>query len=261
MDVTPISGMLGLIAETGNAYALYSDLAHTFDDETNALAEALAADLRCAVHRSTPVRAVEQHAHGVEVRTREATFPARWCVMAIPVNVLPDVDLSPALAPDALEPLRVGHACRVTKLWIRATGAPDRLLGAGWDTPLHWLAGRGTEADGTQLVVAFALEGRLDPGDRKAVQAALRGYAPGAEVLAVQTHDWNAGPYARGGWATASVGWASADVQGHLGAPLGRVLFAGSDIAPEFSCWMAGAIASGQDVAERVRRLRASEPS
>jgi hypothetical protein len=51
MDVTPVSAMLGLVAETGTAFALLSDLAEVFADGTNALTEALVSDLGCPAER------------------------------------------------------------------------------------------------------------------------------------------------------------------------------------------------------------------
>ena len=71
MDVTPVSMLLGLVAETGTAYALYSDLAEVFADGTNALMDAIAADLGCPAELDRPVVGVSQEADGVAVRTAD----------------------------------------------------------------------------------------------------------------------------------------------------------------------------------------------
>jgi monoamine oxidase len=247
MDVTPISAMLGLVAETGSAYAMYSDLKEVFADGTNALTDALAADLGCPAELGRAVVAVAQSDAGVAVRTADGeTLHAALCVLAVPINALAGIALDPPLAPDLQRALEQGHACRMTKVWMRATGVPDRMLAAGWGTPLHWLCAMEPPDGDAQLVVAFAIEGAVDASDPAALQRALRAYAPEAEVLATRTHDWNADPWARGGWVNPPVGWESAGILERLAAPHGRVLVAGSDVAQEFAGWLAGALGSGR---------------
>jgi monoamine oxidase len=247
MDVTPVSALLGLVAETGTAYALYSDLQEVFADTTNALTAAIAADLGCPAELERPVVAVTQDGDGVLVRTADgAALRAGACILAVPVNTLAQLELDPPLSPDLQAALAQGHACRMTKVWMLATGVPDRMLAAGWGTPLHWLCAMEPPVGDAQLVVAFATGGAVDAGDREALQAALRAYAPGAEVLAEHSHDWNADPWARGGWMCPPVGWGDAGILERLAAPHGRVLVAGSDVSSRFGGWIAGAIASGR---------------
>jgi monoamine oxidase len=260
MDVSPVSALLGLVNETGTAYALYSDLAEVFADGTNALVDAVAADLGCPADVGRPVVAVGQDGDGVEVRTADgATLRAAVCVLAVPVNALAGIALDPPLDDAVRAALEAGHACRVTKLWMLATGVPDGMLAAGWDTPLHWLAAQrpavATEHGEAQLVVGFAVEGALDP---TGAEAALRAYAPEARVLATHTHDWNADPWSRGAWMLPPVGWQRAGIVERLVEPHGRVLVAGSDVAPQHAGWIAGAIASGRAEARRALELLAT---
>jgi monoamine oxidase len=261
MDVTPVGGMLGLIAETGSAYALYSDLAHVFADGTNALTDALAADLGGLAARGRPVVEIAQDDDGVTIRTADGeALRAALCVLAVPVNTIPSITFAPPLPDDRRAPLVEGHPCRVTKVWMLATGVPERMLGAGWATPLHWLAAQApavpTEHGEAQLVVGFAGEGQLDPADLPAVERALRAYAPDARVLAADSHDWNADPWSRGAWGAPPVGWESSGVSARIAAPHGRVLMAGSDVSGEFGGWIAGAVASGRAAArEALTRL------
>jgi monoamine oxidase len=263
MDVTPVSALLGLVAEAGTAYALFTDLAEVFADGTNALSEAIAADLDCPAELGRPVVAVSQDSGGVTVRIADgASLPAALCVLAVPVNVLPDIALDPPLDPVVGHALAAGHACRVTKLWMLATGVPERMLAAGWGTPLHWLAVQGppraARHGDAQLVVGFAIDGALDVADGRAVEAALRAYAPDARVLATHSHDWKADRWARGGWLNAPVGWATRGVLDRLAEPHGRVMFAGSDVAPDHAGWMAGAIASGHAQARAAHEFLAA---
>jgi monoamine oxidase len=246
MDITPVSSLLGLVAETGTAYALLSDLAEVFADGTNSLTDAIAADLGCPAETSRPVTAVRQDGDRVSVTTADGeTLEAALCILAVPVNALAGIALEPALDPDLAEAVSTGHACHMTKLWMRATGVPQGMLAAGWDTPLHWVSAQ-KQVDDAQLVVGFAIEGALDDEDRDAVQAALRAYAPDAVVQSTFTHDWNADPYSLGGWMCPPVGWEAAGVLERLARPRGRVMLAGSDVSDEFGGWIAGAVASGR---------------
>jgi monoamine oxidase len=180
-------------------------------------------------------------------------------VLAVPVNVMAAIELDPPFSPERLGPLTQGHACHMQKLWMLATGVPDRMLGAGWGSPFYWLSAehRLPEPDGVQIVVGFTLQNAIDPEDRDAVERALRCYAPEATVLAVDWHDWNADPWARGGWMSPPPGWASAGVRTVLRQPHGRIVMAGSDVAPEHGGWIAGAVTSGRHAATTVlARLR-----
>ena len=137
----------------------------------------------------------------------------------------------------------------MTKLWMLATGVPDRMLAAGWGTPLHWLAAQAPAVDtahgAAQLVVGFAVNGGLDAADASAVETALRAYAPDARVLETHSHDWNGDPWcAASGQPSGGLGHPPGS-SSDLTEPHGRVLFAGSDVALEHPGWIAGAIASG----------------
>jgi monoamine oxidase len=49
-------------------------------------------------------------------------------------------------------------------------------------------------------------------------------------------------------------GWTTSGIADLIAAPHGRVLMAGSDVAPRFAGWIAGAIASGRATANVAER-------
>jgi monoamine oxidase len=245
-SVVPVLGTLRSIADDGAFYRYFDELRNIIPTGTRAVAEAISSELGSALRLNTPVRAVRQTASRVIVTTDDGDYVADSCVMAVPVNALDGIAFDPPFAPERARFITEGHVCRMTKVWMLATGVPDQMLGAGWQTPFYWLSAQRQVGD-AQLVVAFALEGALDPTDRDALERALRVYAPAARVLAVDHHDWVSDPYARGGWFVPPVGWFGA--REVLAAPHGRILMAGSDVAPEHAGWIAGAIASGRAVA------------
>ncbi|MBA2597614.1 MAG: FAD-dependent oxidoreductase, partial [Chloroflexia bacterium] len=239
---------LGLIAHHGSAYAFYADLKHVFATGTASLAEAIAADVPGGIRLRSPVQAVRQTAQGVRVEIVSASIAARLCVLAVPFNVMCQIVMEPPFAPERRQALDQGGICMMTKVWMLATGVPDRMLAAGWHTPLYWLTAERSVGD-AQLVVAFALQGSIDAADKKALERALRVYAPEAKILAAVSHDWVNDPWACGGWMTEPPGWTAAGIPELIAQPHGRVLMAGSDVAPQFTGWIAGAIASGRAAA------------
>jgi hypothetical protein len=132
-----------------------------------------------------------------------------------------------------------------------ATGVPDRMMAYGWDTPFHSVSAEGPIGE-AQLVVGFALAGRIDPGDRVMLEQALRVYAPEAQVMAAMNHDWTNDPWSRGAWMSEPPGWATDGTLDLLATPHGRVLMAGADVALEYPGWITGAISSGRAAAVKV---------
>lgn len=77
-------------------------------------------------------------------------------------------------------------------------------------------------------------------------QEALEFYFPEGHVIASDAHDWNRDPWFDGTYRIEAPGRAHAFPR-IMNVPEGRVLFAGSDMAPSVfrSFWMEGAIESG----------------
>ncbi|MDF3017537.1 MAG: amino acid oxidase [Thermomicrobiales bacterium] len=252
-DDHPMLSTLGLIAHHGSAYAFYADLKHVFARGTSSLARAIAGDVPGEIHLNEPVRAICQTERGVRVETANRTLEGKGCVLAVPINTMARLQLDPPFTPERFHALRQGSACTMTKVWMLATGVPERMLAAGWNTPFYWLAAEQAVDDG-QLVVAFALRNSVDSTDLNALEQALRVYAPEAHVIAARSHDWVKDPWACGGWRTDPPGWTTTGIPELIAAPHGRILMAGSDVAPRFGGWIAGAIESGRVAAHQMEQ-------
>lgn len=255
-DPSSISALnlLLTVADIGAYYRFFAELSNLIPSGTRALAEAIAADVRGDLLFDTRVHAVHARADTVAVEFDGGVIVGRHVVIAVPVNALANVEFDPPLPRERRRYIDEGHLCRMSKVWMLATGVPDRMLAVGWNTPFYWLAAERSVGE-AQLVVAFALEHSIDASDFSAVERALQVYAPEAKLIEVDTHDWVEDPYARGGWFVGRPGWASAGARGELARSQGRVHFAGSDVAPEHAGWIAGAIASGKSVASQVMTL------
>jgi monoamine oxidase len=250
-------GMLGLIAHHGSAYAFYADLKHVLAHGTVSLARAIAAGIPGEIRLQSPVHAIHQTDSGVSVETASRTVEGRVALLAVPVSVMGQIAFDPPFDPECRQTLETGTVCQMTKVWMLATGVPERMLAAGWNTPFYWLAAD-HQLDEAQLVVAFALQGSIDTGDIPALERALRVYAPDANVIAAQSHDWSADPWARGGWMVLPAGHGSERSE-MLPSSHGRVFLAGSDVSPRFAGWIAGAIESGRLAAEAASGMLGME--
>lgn len=246
-------GMLQLVAHHGSAYAFYADLKHVFAHGTSALACAIADDIPGEIRLRSPVHAIRQSDTGVSVETASGTVEGRVTVLAVPVSVMGQITFDPPFDEEQQQTLETGTICQMTKVWMLASGVPERMLAAGWNTPFYWLAAD-HQVDEGQLVVAFALHGSIDASDIPALERALQVYAPEANVIAAQSHDWTADPWSRGGWMVMPAGRGS-DRSDMLPSSHGRVLLAGSDVSPRFAGWIAGAIFSGRGAAAAAERL------
>jgi monoamine oxidase len=258
-DEVAFLALVGDIAAFGYAaYALFDGIDEHLTDGTGELVERLAQDAGADIRLGTPVRRVEQGDGWVSATAADgATFQAEDVVLALPINALGAVELDPAPDPVVADATRAGQPCRSIKIWALAENVPAGLLAAGWGPPLQWLSVV-DEIDGAQLVVGFGHDrGAIDPQDAASVQAAIECYAPGARVLALDTHDWTGDPWSRGAWGMWRPGWVSDGTLRALGSRHGQIAYASSDYAPEWPGWIAGAVSAGH----RAARLLLGEPA
>lgn len=250
----PMLAILHALAQKDDAYGVGVTRNVVLANGSTALADAIAADVRGNIQRATPVTAIRQLHNSVQVETTEGAMSAPLCILAVPINTIASIALDPSLDLARQHAVAEGNVCQVQKVWMVATGAPDRMLSYGWDTPFHAVSAEGDAGVG-QLVVGFALTGRIDPADLAAIEAALRVYAPNARVIAASSHDWSGDVWSRGAWMSEPPGWVTSGLLDLLATPHGRIVMAGADIALESPGWMTGAIHSGRAAAIEAARM------
>ena len=256
-DEHPMLAILQLVAQRGDGDSFTLDERQVFVNGTASLVNAIAADVVGDIRLETPAWAIRQTATGVSIETTSGTIEAALAILATPINVMNQIAFDPPLDSARRGALTAGNSCKVHKVWMWATGVPDRMTGLGWNTPFCSLAVEDSDGE-AQLIVGFALQGALDVSNLVALERALRVYAPEAQVLDATSHDWTHDRWSRGGWMSEPPGWATSGVLDLLARPHGRVLMAGSDVASEYPGWMAGAIASGHAAALEVGQRLAS---
>ena len=243
---------LAAVAGHGGASGLLTTLRYAPVEGWSALAERMAARPGIEVRYGAELRSLRQDGDGVELTVADGSaYRAAHAVLALPVNTLPALGFEPALPPATREALGT-NAGRALKLWLRARGVPPGVLAAGAGEGLHWLYADRELAGGDVLLLGFGYEDDgFDPASRADVERALRAFFPEAALIAFDSHDWNADPYARGTWATATVGCAELLTHERF-PPHGRVAFATSDVAAREAGWIEGAFAAGADAARWV---------
>jgi (S)-6-hydroxynicotine oxidase len=215
---------------------------HKIEGGTRHLVEAIAGEAPFALRLGTVVTAIEQDADGVEVTTADGhTLDAQTAIVALPLNVYDRVAFSPPLPAGRLD----HHPGRSVKTWILATGTDSVVRALSADGPIAYLRTERLLGDGRSVLVSFGL------GEREDVPAAVEALLPGAEVLAIDGHDWNRDPYAMGTWFSPAPGQIGAGLE----QPFGRLLFAGGDISTDAFGTIEGAIATGRAAAAEAAAL------
>lgn len=230
----------------------------TLVEGTRGLLEAIANAVPFPTRLATPVAAISQTGELVEVHTRAGeTLGARSVIVAVPLNVLPQIEFDPPLSDGKQQGLALGQASRGIKIFIRARGEAISHNAIRAGHPFGYLDTETLLDDGTQVLIGFGLDAEAcDANDHPSLQRALDDILPGYDVVDATAHDWLADEFSRGTWAIHRPGW-YARHHAEMRRPEGRVLLAGSDLANGWAGFIDGAIESGLTAAARVERILA----
>jgi monoamine oxidase len=241
---------LAAVHEHGGLTGLLTCLAHGPLPGWSALAEAMARDV-VDVRLGTALTTVGHDDAGVVCTTAGGeVHEAEALVLAVPLNCLPQISFAPALPPRLAEAAGA-NAGRAVKVLMLARGVEPHSIAVGVGAGLNWLYAD-TGEDGCVLVTGFGWQDdRFDPDARQHVDHALRAFHPDAELVDWAQHDWIADPASRGTWLTAPAGRIDL-VSPDRFDPVGRVAFAGSDMARRHAGWFEGALVSGAAAAAHV---------
>lgn len=229
-----------------------------FKDGTVSLINALIAEGKPEVRLGTPVRRIAQDGSRVSVMTKAGEeYRARAVVSAVPLNVLKDIEWSPALSEPKLAASRETHAGFGTKLHVLLEGDHGNLAClAPSHNALNWLFTDEVEDGHTHMIGFGPSTELLDVNDLESVQKAVRLFLPEAKVLKHFGYQWTLDPYSKGTWCTLRPGMWSKYLRG-LQEDRDRVIFASADWANGWRGFIDGAIEQGLDAGRRVRQLLA----
>ena len=219
----------------------------------SSLSQRMLADSTADVLLGAPIRAVDKDTAGYRVTTVAGKqFAARSVVMAVPLNVLPSIQFTPRLAEGKLALATAGHTGNGGKFYVHVRQKLGKWMGmAPHPNPITLIWTEKELDDGT-LLVGFSPPGRLDIADEAAVQGALRGLLPKADVLSVMGYQWGVDPYAKGTWCWYRPGHVTKYLE-EIQRPEGGLIVAGADTASGWRGFVDGALESGITAARNVR--------
>jgi monoamine oxidase len=233
----------------------------------------LAEPLGPHVMLSTPVRAVHQDAHGVQVHGEERSWRGQYAVVAVPPALAERMDFGaelPATRRRAHAELPMGSVIKVVATYARpfwreagysgeavSDGGPLRLCFDDTDASGHHPALVGFFLGDT----AKAWTGRpTEERRRAALECLARFFGPRAlEPTAYAELDWIAEPWSTGCYVGLPRPGTLTAIGDALRAPCGRVHWAGTETALEGCGYIDGAVESGARAAREVSaRLKSS---
>lgn len=222
---------------------------HRISGGSSSLPLAVAEELGDRVRLGVQVSSVRDDHLGVSVSTADGEeFRASGVVVAVPINVLGEIEFSGSAINKRIEAIGGPHAGAASKVWVRSPNLPARFQGLAWPE-LPEVYSHQSDPD---LIAAFGMSDLVADANPRSLEGVLGALLPGIEVEAVLGHDWSKDPLSRGTWLTVRPG------QQRPVAALrewrGRVLFAGADLDRGWAGWMDGAITSGRRAAAELER-------
>lgn len=255
LDQAAYSQALRWAAVASGSWQLMFEACATFKIEggTRHLAQSILADSTADLRLGQPVISITQTGEGVTARTGGGEeFFGQQLILALPLSVLNDIDIEPALSPGKRQASARGQAGRGAKLWMKIKGQQERFVAMGnEEAPLNFIQAEYVDEDTTTLVCFGPDASAVDVDDVDAAQAHLDELVPGLEVLEVAGHNWVDDEYSRSTWPMHYTGYLTRDLA-ELQRPEGRVRLAGSDFANGWGGFIDGAIESGLNAARGV---------
>lgn len=223
-------------------------------DGMQGIYNAMAADLTCPIHLSTPVTRIEHDDEGAELTFDDGTTRrADAVIVTIPIGALDTVEFSP----DLPEPMRkvADEKTNSTgfKIWIKIEGHHNFIATAPTGSPIAMTKAEYFLDDNTTILVGFGPDHEaIDLHDKAQVQSVLDQWGLGVKVLDSDGHDWTADKWSGQTWATIKTGQFT-DGWHHFHNTTSRMYFAGADIAKGWNGVVVdGALETGITTARRV---------
>jgi monoamine oxidase len=237
----------------GLAEGMMDVWADTLEPGMAVLVERMLAAAGADVRFGHAVVAIDQNSDYVTLTLQNrAQIASEFCILALGINQLNSIAMSPALSNAKRIIVDHGHGGRSFKIWIKAVGVAVGTLVTGNGEGIEFAFAEREMADGATLIVGFGLmQADVDPGSGTWVRQQVGRLFPNAQVLASDWHNWVHDPFSRGTWVAAPVGLEQTLDAGNW-QPEGRLYFASSDIAREQAGWFEAAVISGEDAADAV---------
>lgn len=232
---------------------------YTFKDGTISLINAMMEDGKPELQLATPVKRIEDKGDHVVITTQKGQqITAGAVVVALPMNVVHNVEFAPPLDSKVIEAAKEKHAGAGVKVFIKTKGKAayvGRFMGLGDSAQPMSVVLTYAKAEDHTIYAAFGSDpNRLSATDKGGVQTALRAYLPDAEVIECFGHEWTTDPYSRGTYCSYKPNWYG-KYYDHFEKDRGRVFFGQGDHGEGWRGFIDGAIGAGGRAARRVKKM------
>jgi monoamine oxidase len=235
---------------------------------TQAIAQAMADELGTQLFLSTPVRSIDQDEKRIRVHSDDKAWTAKRVVVAIPPHLTGKITYNPpmpALRDQLTQRFPMGQTAKVVATYEhpfwRNQGLSGEVVCDG--SPITIVYDNTTDG-GVPALLCFIVGdnarrwGALPEAQRRSavLDCLMRWFGPEAgQPTAYGERDWGQDPWA-GGCPTASPTPGSLGVTWDaLREPVGRIHWAGTETAIEWTGFMEGAVQSGERAAAEVLAL------
>ncbi|KAL2394095.1 Monoamine oxidase N [Exophiala dermatitidis] len=209
---------------------------------------------------SSPVAKIEDGTSFCTVTTRSGkTYKAHKVICTIPLNVLRDIEFSPALPTKMAEAISIGQTNKCNKVHFDVAG-PELVSWNSFASPgkglICALADNLTPTNDTHLVAfgpsADTAVGLTLKDNISGIKEALDHLLPEKkEVKRIVYHDWYNDEFSKGTWAYLPPEWVS-KYNDIMQTPHGNVILASGDWGEGWRGWIDGAAQQGMKAAKLV---------
>ncbi|KAJ5249844.1 hypothetical protein N7489_000254 [Penicillium chrysogenum] len=218
---------------------------------TKRLLDAIFSESTAELRLSTPVSSIQDHGSKVSIITRAGKkIFAHAAIVAVPVNTLGDIKISPSLPRLARTMVAEKNPVMASKIWARVRGEVEPFTGYApvGKHPINAVRTERYHKGDTLIMCICSDAAAIRADDKESVQTALRKFIPDIEVVDTASHSWVEDEFSKGGWMMHRPGHMTGGAA-HIHQGHGRIRFCGSDIAALEVGAIEGAMQSGASVA------------
>ncbi|MBW4468102.1 MAG: flavin monoamine oxidase family protein [Pegethrix bostrychoides GSE-TBD4-15B] len=234
----------------------------------------IVAELDHQVRLGEPVLQINHHAAGVEILTAKGQYAAQYVVVSMPPHLAGRIIYHPPLPPlreQLTQRVPMGCCAKILVSYDRPFWREKGLAGIGLGN-CEWIELCADSSDpetGVGVIATFVVGDRyrrwqaMHDADRQAaVLSDLANYF-GDRALTPASYDevdWPSDPWAGGGYAAFMPPGVWTSFGEALAAPVGRIYWAGTEMADRWPGFFEGAVRTGEAAAESIRALLQNSP-
>jgi L-amino acid dehydrogenase len=226
----------------------------------------IAAELGDRVRLNEPVLSIHQNETGVEIETAQNRFAAKFAIVAMPPHLSGKIRYEPPLPPlrqQLTQRMPMGCCAKLMISYATPFWREQGLAGIGiGNTPWIELCADSSDPEhGTGVIATFVVGDRykrwqlLTQRDQRAAVLSDLAIYFGEAALSPITYDaidWTADPWTGGAYSAFMPPGVWTGYGEALAAPIGRIHWAGTEIAERWFGFFEGAVLSGEAAAQAI---------